>query len=152
MELFCRREEETRRTRCEFESREPRSGRWCDQGAHAGAKGFKTRAEELRVGIKSYVKMMDENQNQTESVKMYRPWVGVLLSFFISGASQFLAGKKQNGIIWFLSLLLLTIGYAWCLASPNIPGDLPAFVLLSASIVLWIVMLFSFTFVVRQIG
>ncbi|HEY1718048.1 MAG TPA: signal peptidase I [Verrucomicrobiae bacterium] len=85
--------------------------------------------------------MTNENQNQTESNKMYRPWVGVLLSLFLSGASQFLAGKRIQGIAWFVGLPLLAIIGAWYLASPIAPGNLPGFTLLAASIVLWIVML-----------
>ncbi|MGH7954212.1 MAG: signal peptidase I [Limisphaerales bacterium] len=63
------------------------------------------------------------------------------MSLFISGASQFLAGRKFQGITWFFGLLLLFIGCVWCLASPIVPGDFPAFVLYSIYIVLWIVML-----------
>ena len=84
---------------------------------------------------------MNENLNQTEPTKTYRPWVGVVLSFFISGASQFLTGQKFNGIAWFLALLLLSVGCIWCLASRVVSGDLPAFILWIVSIVLWIVML-----------
>lgn len=85
--------------------------------------------------------MTNENQDQTEPIKMYRPWVGVLLSLFLSGASQFLAGEKLNGIAWFLALLLLSVGFDWCLASPGVPGIFPALAICIISIVLWIVML-----------
>jgi signal peptidase I len=85
--------------------------------------------------------MMNENQNQTEPIKMYRPWVGVLLSFFMAGASQFLSGKKLIGVIWLGMILLLDIAAFWCLASPLVPGDLLAFALWIISIFLWIVML-----------
>jgi signal peptidase I len=85
--------------------------------------------------------MTNENQNQTESVKMYRPWVGVILSFFMAGASQFLSGRKLIGIAWFGMILLLDVAAFWCLASPLVSGDLLAFALWIISIVLWIVML-----------
>jgi signal peptidase I len=81
------------------------------------------------------------DENQIRPVKMYRPWVGVVLSFFMAGASQFLSGKKLIGIIWFGTILLLDAVAFWCLASPLVPGDLLAFSLWVMSIVLWIVML-----------
>src|SRR5215467_12171616 len=85
--------------------------------------------------------MTNENQNQTEPIKMYRPWVGVVLSLFISGASQFLAGRKFNGLAWFLGLLILTTSCVWCLASPIVPGDFAALILWIISVIMWIVML-----------
>lgn len=84
---------------------------------------------------------MSENYNHSEANKGYRPWVGVFLSFFISGASQFLSGKRRDGVAWFLVLPLLSAGCIWCLASPVVSGDLPAFVVWIITIVLWIVML-----------
>lgn len=72
---------------------------------------------------------------------MYQPWVGIVLSLFISGSSQFLAGKRIQGIVWFVALPLLAIASGWCLASPLVSGDLLGFILLAASTVLWIVML-----------
>jgi signal peptidase I len=83
--------------------------------------------------------MTDDKQN--ESVKTYRPWVGVVLSFFITGASQFLVSNKFIGIGWFVIIGLLSFGSMFCLASPSIPGDMPAFILLAITSVLWIIML-----------
>ena len=83
-------------------------------------------------------------ENQTEPVKMYRPWVGVVLSLFISGSSQFLAGERLQGVTWFVALPLLATAGGWCLASSLLPGDLIGFILLAASTVLWIVMLIKF--------
>jgi signal peptidase I len=85
--------------------------------------------------------MTNEDHNQTKPIKTYRPWVGVVLSFFISGASQFLAGDKLAGIGWFLIIGLLSLGGMFCLASPSIPGDLPAFILFAIAALLWIIML-----------
>ena len=85
--------------------------------------------------------MTNEDHSQTEPIKTYRPWVGVVLSFFISGVSQFLAGDKLAGIGWFFGLFLLSVSWIWCLASPIVPGDLLAFILCIASLVLWLVML-----------
>src|ERR1035438_2211174 len=83
--------------------------------------------------------MTDGKQN--ESVKTYRPRVGVVLSFFIIGTSQFLAGEKFIGIGWFVILGLLSFGSVFCLASLSIPGDMPAFILFAITFVLWIIML-----------
>src|ERR1700733_6331167 len=81
------------------------------------------------------------NENQTEPVKMYRPWVGVVLSFLIVGASQFLSGKKLVGIVWFIIIELFTFSGVFCLAFPQIPGDMPAFVMITTACILWIIML-----------
>jgi uncharacterized membrane protein len=78
---------------------------------------------------------------QNESVQYFRSWVGVVLSFFIPGTSQFLAGKKISGIIWFAGILFLKISGFFCLASPSVSGDIPAFLLFAAAFTLWIVML-----------
>jgi signal peptidase I len=83
--------------------------------------------------------MTDGKQN--ESVKTCRPWVGVVLSFFIIGTSQFLAGEKFIGIGWFVIIGLLSFGSVFCLASPSIPGDMPAFIFFAITFVLWIIML-----------
>ena len=83
--------------------------------------------------------MTDWKQN--ESVKTYRPWVGVVLSFFITGASQILAGEKFIGIGWFVIIGLLSFGSVFCLASSSIPGDMPALILFVITVVLWIFML-----------
>ena len=85
--------------------------------------------------------MKADDQNQAESVKTYRPWVGVVLSFFVPGASQFLSGKRANGVVWFLAMEILGTGSLWCLASPVVPGKFTAFILAGAYLVLWIVML-----------
>ena len=74
---------------------------------------------------------------------MYRPWVGVLLALIIPGASQFLAGKRFQGVAWYLASSLLFYGGVWCLASPIVPGDIPAFVIGFLFICLLIAMLFK---------
>ncbi len=76
-----------------------------------------------------------------EPVKMYRPWVGVLLSFFIAGAGQFLAGKRLNGFCWLLLLFLLEITCVWCFVSPMVPSDIPGLVLFVVFFIFWVVML-----------
>jgi signal peptidase I len=81
------------------------------------------------------------DNNQKESVKTCRPWVGVILSFFITGASQFLAGEQFIGIGWFVIIGFLSLVSIFCLVSPSIPGDMPAFILFAITFVLWIIML-----------
>lgn len=83
--------------------------------------------------------MTDDKQN--EPVKTFRPWVGVLLSLFIAGSSQFLAGEKLIGITWFTGILFLKIAGMFCLASSFVPGDIPAFMLFAIACMLWIIML-----------
>jgi len=71
----------------------------------------------------------------------YRPWVGVVLSLFISGAAQFLAGQRVVGLTWFLGIFLLQILGAFWLASQCLPGIVPGFVIGAVALVLWIIML-----------
>ena len=85
--------------------------------------------------------MTGDQQNEQEPVKTYRPWVGVVLSLFISGTSQFLVGKKLAGITWFLAILFSGLFVVWCLTSSLVPGDLPGEIAWFFSISLWIVML-----------
>lgn len=72
---------------------------------------------------------------------MYRPWVGVVLSLFISGSSQFLRGKWLAGICWFVGISLLKFLAYFCLASPLFPRDSFAFALFAIALAAWIVML-----------
>ena len=83
--------------------------------------------------------MTDENQNP--GIKTYRSWVGVILSLLIPGTVQFLAGKKLLGLGLFGVIIFLQVAGMFCLASPLVPGDLPAFILFAASLVLWLVVL-----------
>ena len=83
--------------------------------------------------------MTDKNQNP--EIKTYRSWVGVILSLLIPGTVQFLAGKKLLGLGLFGVIIFLQVAGMFCLASPLVPGDLPAFILFAASLVLWLVVL-----------
>src|ERR1700733_12315365 len=85
--------------------------------------------------------MTDLNPSQSEPPKMYRPWVGLVLSLFITGSSQFLSGKRLIGITWLLGILLLKFSAYFCLASPFFPGDNFAFALFIVALVAWIAML-----------
>lgn len=70
---------------------------------------------------------------------MYRPWVGVVLSFFITGAAQFLTGRRLPGIAWFVGLWLL--GHCAYLVWASPFGGMFAFVLFAVTFGLWMVML-----------
>jgi signal peptidase I len=85
--------------------------------------------------------MTTEKQLPAETIKTYRPWVGVVLSFFITGTSQFLAGKRRVGIAWFVSLHVLTFFAFFCLASPLFSGDGFAFAVFIFAVLLWLIML-----------
>jgi signal peptidase I len=85
--------------------------------------------------------MTNDNYNPSEPPKVYRPWVGVVLSFFISGASHFLSGRRIVGISWFVGIWLLKLLAGVCFASPLFPGDGFAIGLLIVAFVAWIVML-----------
>ena len=86
-----------------------------------------------------------ENHLPTDSGQVgketYRPWVGVVLSFIISGSAQFLAGKRRAGIAWYLGLLLLEGVGLFCLASPKVPGLMPGVTLVAVGFGLWVFML-----------
>ena len=84
--------------------------------------------------------MATENKLLAETVKTYRPWVGVVLSFFITGAAQFLSGKRLAGVSWFVGLSLMAKFIPICLASPVFRGGF-ALGLLVFTIGLWLVML-----------
>jgi len=43
----------------------------------------------------------DEITDQVQRTTHHRPWVGLVLSVLISGAGQYLAGKKLRGLCWF---------------------------------------------------
>lgn len=71
----------------------------------------------------------------------HHPWVGVLTSFLIPGAAQFLSGRRRLGLVWLLGLWALNLLSDWCLASAWIPGVVPGGVILVSALVLWMVML-----------
>ena len=71
----------------------------------------------------------------------YPPWMGVVLSFMISGAAQFLAGKRREGLTWFVGILLLGGTSLVVMASPLVPGLMPGITLAVLANMLWIFML-----------
>jgi len=68
-------------------------------------------------------------------------WQGVLLSFLVPGAGQFLAGKRVNGIAWHVSLYFLHLA-GLTVASRLVPfGLFASFALLLLWFALWVVMM-----------
>jgi signal peptidase I len=93
-----------------------------------------------------------DNDNRHNHSKPYPKWVGILLSFLISGLAQYLSGKRLAGIIWYISLFFLGCLTISMLALPW-KAALPASLALALlSIVLWIIMLKQSCRHVRRIG
>lgn len=69
------------------------------------------------------------------------PGVGVGLSLLLPGAGQFVSGRRAQGIVWLIGLLLLVLLYAWSLAARAMPGFLPASLLAILLISTWVAML-----------
>lgn len=53
--------------------------------------------------------------------KAHSPWLGVVLSIFVSGAGQFYSGRRSSGIRWFIVLNLAYFLCLWLSASSWIP-------------------------------
>jgi signal peptidase I len=77
----------------------------------------------------------------SEAPKCHRPWVGLLLSFLVTGSAQFFAGQRRTGVAWFLAIWLLQLTVVVCLASKQVPGVVPSAVVALVALGLWIVML-----------
>ena len=52
----------------------------------------------------------------------HRPWVSLVLSLFLAGLGQFLAGDRAAGLKWFFGILFFQLLMTWALASPVVPG------------------------------
>ena len=85
--------------------------------------------------------MSNEPESQPIAGKTSRPWVGVLLAFFISGSAHFLAGNKRAGIVWFAIIAFFKLLAIGALGSSLIPGILPGIVLVVIAFALWLSML-----------
>ncbi len=70
-------------------------------------------------------KMFEVRPPETTPTKVHSPWVGVILSFLISGAGQFLSGRQSRGIKWFIAFHLSSYLFLWLLASSWIPSFMP---------------------------
>jgi signal peptidase I len=71
----------------------------------------------------------------------FKPWVGVVLSFLVSGLGPFLAGKRRQGVAWFTSILVVGFLWSWIVGTAGVPVVLALCFLGGAGFVLWIVML-----------
>lgn len=54
--------------------------------------------------------------------RTHRPWVSMVLSLFVTGLGQFLAGERVTGLKWFFGILFLQLLMTWELASSVVPG------------------------------
>jgi signal peptidase I len=73
--------------------------------------------------------------------KTHAPWVGVVLSFFISGAGLFFAGARRKGLCWFAGIHFAHLLVACLIASTLIENFILHLILLSSLLALWILML-----------
>ena len=80
--------------------------------------------------------MIDENKPLT-----YPKWVGLLLSFILSGSAQFISGNRYVGIAWYI--ILGTLGFlSFLVLAIPLEAAIPAFVILLAVYsILWIIMM-----------
>jgi signal peptidase I len=84
---------------------------------------------------------MTEKSENRESVKHLPPWVGVVLSFLVTGAAQFFSGKKSLGIKWYAALFLIGFFASWLLVSPIISGIIARAVGFAGWFAVWLWML-----------
>jgi len=71
----------------------------------------------------------------------FKPWVGVVLSFLVSGLAPFLAGRRKQGVAWFAGICTVGLLWSWILGVASVPVVLALWFLGGAGFVLWIVML-----------
>ncbi len=71
----------------------------------------------------------------------YRPWVGLVLSLFVTGLGQFLSGERAAGLKWFIGILSLQLLMTWALASPVIPGAYVGVAIGLVAFICWVWML-----------
>lgn len=89
---------------------------------------------------------------QKQRIRVYPKWVGVLLSFFISGLAQFLTGHKLIGVLWYVGLFLLNLISFYILALPFEWAFLVSMILWSLCLIPWIIMLKQSYRPVKKIG
>jgi signal peptidase I len=81
----------------------------------------------------------------TESVnlpdKTHSAWIGVLLSFFVSGAGQFASGRRWLGIKWFIVMQLFNCSLLFVFFTGKIPGILPVIIIGIVALIVWVMML-----------
>lgn len=91
--------------------------------------------------------MIEENKPTT-----YPKWVGLLLSFILSGSAQFISGNRYIGIAWYITLETLVFLSFLLLAIP-LEAAIPAFIILLAIyLTLWIIMMKQSYRHIRRIG
>src|SRR6266487_2837681 len=71
----------------------------------------------------------------------FKPWVGVVLSFLVSGLGPFAAGRKKQGVAWFGFLFLYGVFWIWSLGVPSVPLAIAMWGLGGLGFALWVIML-----------
>ena len=77
----------------------------------------------------------------TQSPPRFTPWVGVVLSFLVSGLGPFLAGKRKQGVAWFAAIFIVGLLWSWIVGLADVPVALALWFLGAAGFALWILML-----------
>ncbi len=86
---------------------------------------------------------IEEAFDEVAAGEKYKPWVGVVLSFLIDGAGQYLGGRRKAGIAWFVFFHFLGYVSLLLLASPTIRMAWPSLILVAVGLILWSVMLYG---------
>ncbi len=76
-------------------------------------------------------------------IPCYKPWVGVVLSFLVTGLGPFMAGRKRLGVAWFMALLMFAVFWRWALGASLVPAVFALWILGGIGFVLWVIMLWK---------
>lgn len=75
----------------------------------------------------------------TKDRSAYRRWINVIPSLILPGSGHFLAGRRCEGMIWFLGNVCARIVYLFFYSTPFIKSDLPTNIAQVCAICLWLV-------------
>jgi len=82
----------------------------------------------------------------------YPKWVGVILGLLLSGSAHFLAGRKRQGVLWYLSLLTVSLLGTGLIAFPGSWAFIGAWTVALCGLGLRLIMLVQSCRPVRRIG
>jgi signal peptidase I len=85
--------------------------------------------------------MTTKDQEVSTVPKTHAPWMGVLLSFIMAGAGQFVSGERALGIKWFIGVTVSSYLFLWVAASSWVPGLLPVLIFGAVVLGAWLIML-----------
>jgi signal peptidase I len=77
-----------------------------------------------------------------QSAVKNKPWKGLLASFILSGAGQFLSGARRRSILWFAAICAFPLLLLSLYTLPFIPAE-AGIVFLVLYVILWLVMLYD---------